>query len=365
MTGRHGKPRWRVLALAGVLLIAIGTAVLAHIGFYLHHSSSAAASLQKEARAAVARAVAPDGKCFAPPPSKMAGSGARLVLDVPALTLSAPVVASTDDAALAEAVGHLATSSWPDQGGTVVLEAHDVTFFRNLGELKTNDRIILTASCRRWTYTVANGSVVKAGTPVRQTARPRLVLVTCWPTNALYLTDKRYMVVANLISANSAASVLPDPDGQAGESATAFQPALPAGVTSDEVTADAVRVPLGRLTVDSAMSRRWQASPLPLQAAHAATQVFGAALLALRAGHDDWWTTIGPNVPANAGALLRGRTLRWQGLVDVAEFGSGQTLARIRVSGNAIAGNRAYRVTVDVTVHQGYLVISHWSTVPR
>lgn len=363
MPGRHARSRSRPVGIAlSIILILVGAGIFAHIRWYMHHAGAAAAKLKQGVTRETVKAVQPGGKCVAPPPSQGNGSSARMLIDIPAVSLSAPVVAGTAESQLDVAVGHLDASSWPDQGGTVVLEAHDVTFFRELDRLKQGTAIQLSAPCRSWAYTVSEHRVVAAGTPITKTSQPRLVLVTCWPTDALYLTNKRYLVVADMVTAETTtqsvkASAVPP-------SFVAMPPALPPGVSTDDVSPDAMGVPLGRLWVDPAMDPRWRTSDAPLQASAAALRVFGAALLALRGNHDDWWPIIGPTVSPHARAGFVGQP-QWVGLVDVREVGSGTTLNSIVLQATVELRRRRYALTVTTApVHARFMIVD-WKLEAR
>ena len=60
---------------------------------------------------------------------------------IPAIGLTAPVEEGTDDAELNVAVGHVPSSVWPGKTGNTVLEAHDVSYFVNIDQLKPGDTI--------------------------------------------------------------------------------------------------------------------------------------------------------------------------------------------------------------------------------
>ncbi len=90
-----------------------------------------------------------------------------------------------------------------------MLVAHDVTWFSHIDELAVGSSLSVVTPCRTFLYAVRAHSVITAGSPIYQTVAPRLVLVTCYPLNALFLTSQRYEVDATLsriVYAGSAAS---------------------------------------------------------------------------------------------------------------------------------------------------------------
>ena len=77
-----------------------------------------------------------------------------------------------------------------------MLEAHDVSYFVNINQLKTGDLIRYSTPCFTYVFSVQNHQVVQQGSPVYNTPTPSITLVTCWPTNALLFTPQRYLVTA-------------------------------------------------------------------------------------------------------------------------------------------------------------------------
>lgn len=363
---RLRRPRSRRLVVIGLglSLIATGAALLGSMWMYQQQARTRAAALVKTATSGVSAAAATarrTGRCTSPAPSDPLAGTVRAVLDAPVLHIRAPVLEGTTDATLDSGVGHLTGSRWPDQGGTVVLEAHDVTFFSGLSRLHAHDRLTLSSGCRSWTYEVERGDVVERGTPISLSATPRLVLVTCWPTNALYLTHQRYVVEAELVSANSASE---QPDEVSITSQTTLTPKLPGGVQPADVSPDAARIPLGTLTVAAAMDPGWLASSAPLAASDAATEMLGAAVIALRDKHEDWWPTIAPSVPRTAWEPLDGASLHWLGLVKVHVRGHGTTVSSVTLSGMFDALGTRYALEVSSTVVGRSVSISRWSATP-
>ena len=128
------------------------------------------------------------------------GQGPYGLLEVPALGMVAPVLQGTDDSVLSDAVGHDPASVWPGQAGTSVLSAHDVTWFSRIGKLKPGNEIRYVTPCRTYTYRVTSHAIVAAGSLVYGSKTARLVLDTCYPLDALFITSTRYLVYADLIS---------------------------------------------------------------------------------------------------------------------------------------------------------------------
>lgn len=294
-------------------------------------------------------------RCSAPPPSNQAAGTTRMVLTIPTLNLTAPVLPGVSDSVLDGAVGHLSTSRWPDQGGTDVLEAHDVTFFSHLDQLHVGGVITLLAPCRYWTYRVTSTRVVAAGSPVTNNPSPTLVLVTCWPVNALFFTPQRYLVTAALTSAGTAGPTLPTPQTHSVPS-----PTVPAGLTSKQVSPDSVGVELGRLTTATTLGPNYAQSAQALQAADSADRTFDGAVLALRRYRKDWWNQVAPTIAMPTGNAALAVRRHWNAQVNITIIGSDGTVSGAALSTEVLVGSAPRQLEVEEASSHGRLVITSW-----
>lgn len=355
-----------VPATLGIALLLLGAGILASISAYHQRSDHAAARLTRQAEHAASSAtVVRNGviACTAPPPSKATTPGAaRMLLTAPTLGLTAPVTQGTGAASLDVGVGHVATSSWPDQGGADVLAAHDVTFFSRIDQLHPGDTLTLTAPCRHWTYRVTAGNVVHAGTAVTRTTEPTLVLVTCWPTNALFYTDQRYLVTAALVSA---ASTTGEPRLTHAPELPAIAPTLPAELQRVDLSVDALSVPLGQLHLSPGFDLAWRQSDRPLRASNAATHLFDAALLSLREGRPDWWHVLAPDVPiTDAGPLRTNPYPPFSTPLEVTVTGDHTTVTAVSLDTVIQAGPVPYQLHLTLTSHHDFLSLTAWQMRP-
>src|SRR5579875_3814813 len=183
-----------VLAALGAALLGVAAILVGHVaGFYVR-SRVVGSALAARERAAIAtfrmRAdpLAPDfpsghvgGSAVipsCPAPSPAAGAPAAL-LEIPPIGLTAPVLQGDTGSVLAVAVGHVPASSWQAGPGTVVLDAHDVTWFHHLPSLRPGDPISVVDPCETVRYRVVSARVERAGTAVADQPG-RLLLVTCF-----------------------------------------------------------------------------------------------------------------------------------------------------------------------------------------
>src|SRR5579864_7563414 len=103
-------------------------------------------------------------------------------LEIPRLGISAMVAEGDSARTLKHAIGHLPGTSWPGQGGNVVLAGHRDTFFRPLRHVHKGDEIIFTTWNGRFRYRVDSVKVVKpsATKVLAPSSKPLLTLVTCY-----------------------------------------------------------------------------------------------------------------------------------------------------------------------------------------
>jgi len=128
----------------------------------------------------------------AEPPSLV---GARLV--IPAIRVDAPIVEGDDWETLKDGVGHHIGSGLPGEAGNMVLSAHvDVygAIFRDLGELREGDLVLVDTPRRTYRYKVTSVRIVapQETSVMDATADPTLTLITCYPP----LVDTHRMVVS-------------------------------------------------------------------------------------------------------------------------------------------------------------------------
>ncbi|HIE58255.1 MAG TPA: class D sortase [Anaerolineales bacterium] len=117
-------------------------------------------------------------------------------IQIPAISVDAPVVQGDGPAQLKKGVGQNITSANPGEIGNVILSAHNDVYgeiFRYLEKLKPGDEIILHTNQRAYTYVVTNTEVVEP-TDVQvmnQTSEPMVTLISCYP----YMVDTQRIVV--------------------------------------------------------------------------------------------------------------------------------------------------------------------------
>lgn len=346
--------------------MAVGVLIAAQIGWFLHGSAVRGAALIRQERRAIAAATASPAACrtLAGGAASDSGTAPRGLIEAPALGLVAPVQEGTGDALLSDAVGHVPASAWPGHPGTSVFAAHDVTWFSGIDRLRPGDQIRYVTPCRTYTYRVTVHRVVPTGYAVYNTATPSIVLDTCYPLDALYLTSTRYLVYATLSRTSVAsASLAPRP------SSAQFTVPAPKALAAQGLALDQNYGPLGILRITGSPSPGWRQTGAPLQAEAAALTAYFGVIHSAEQGQRTWWADLAPSVPVRTAADL------WDGYIKGYDTAIDVTL---RVQGNRALGAvlttvlktadsaqpGTYDLTVTETVTERNLVVSSFMMQP-
>ncbi len=344
--------------------ICAGTAIAAQIGFFFWHSSTAGGALVRQERGEIATA-RHSAACQAAGGAQGRGaSGPDGLLQAPSLGMVAPVLQGTGDSVLGEAVGHDPSSVWPGQAGTSVLSAHDVTWFSRIGQLRDGDTISYVTPCWTYTYKVTSHVIVAAGSPVYSTDAARLVLDTCYPLDALYITSTRYLVYASLVG-TAPTSATPAVPGSWPVPAVPAPPQLAAqGLSLNQNS-----TPLGTLRLSGSPSRAWTQSSGPFEFEAAALAEYFGIYRSAAQEESAWWSDLAPSVPASASGALWGGQIASYGSslsITLAADGTSPTgaelAATVTISGPE--GTGSYDLTVTETVRDGKLLVSQVQATP-
>jgi sortase A len=117
-------------------------------------------------------------------------------IQIPAIAVDAPVVLGDGWEQLKKGVGQHIGSANPGEKNNVVLSAHNDVFgeiFRDLGNLKTGDQVILYTSQHAYTYIITGSKIVEPNqVEVMASTKDAVVtLISCYP----YMVDKQRIVV--------------------------------------------------------------------------------------------------------------------------------------------------------------------------
>ena len=129
-------------------------------------------------------------------PAPTAAPDQAIRIQIPAITIDAPVVQGDGWEQLKKGVGQNVGSANPGQTGNVVLSAHNDVYgelFRYLDKLAPGDQVILYTQQRQYVYVVDRTALVEptAVEVMASTGSPTVTLISCYP----YLVDKQRIVV--------------------------------------------------------------------------------------------------------------------------------------------------------------------------
>lgn len=367
---------WRFVLVLSIACITAACVIGAKIGFFAHRSAAGGAALIHQERRVIAAATPAtcrsmkanrrrSGAALSHRLPAATGSAPRGLLEAPALGLVAPVVQGTSDAVLSDAVGHVRASSWPGQRGTSIFAGHDVTWFSQIDHLKIGDRILYIARCHIYVYRVTAHRVTTAGSPVYDTGARRIVLDTCYPLNALYPTDSRYLVFAAFVRAMPTARAAP-PMPRRQLLAVPAPPALKAqGLALSQNYA-----PVGALHISGTPTMAWRQTNEPLKAEAAALAAYFGLIRSASQGREAWWADLAPSVPrSRATGLWHGYISGYDTHLDVTLSARGDRIqgatltAVVTTDGSAQPGT--YRLMVTETVAAGNQLLATGFTMRR
>lgn len=124
-------------------------------------------------------------------------------IQVPAISVDAPVVQGDGWEQLKKGVGQHVGTVNPGEGGNLVLSAHNDIFgeiFRDLDLLKPGDQVTLFTNQQAYNYIVVESKIVEP-TDVEvlaSTSQPIVTLISCYP----YMVDKQRIVVTARLQGN-------------------------------------------------------------------------------------------------------------------------------------------------------------------
>ena len=117
-------------------------------------------------------------------------------IQIPSISIDAPVVQGDGWEQLKKGVGQNVGSANPGQTGNIILSAHNDVYgelFRYLDKLAPGDQVVLYTQQRQYVYVVDRTAVVEptAVEVMASTGSPTVTLISCYP----YLVDKQRIVV--------------------------------------------------------------------------------------------------------------------------------------------------------------------------
>jgi sortase A len=123
-------------------------------------------------------------------------------IEIPRLGISSAIVEGVTSGDLTLAVGHIPGTALPGETGNIALAGHRDTFFRNLRNIRTGDRITLSTAGASYHYSVESISVVgpEYVQVLNASSEPTLTLITCYPFSFVGPAPRRFIVQARVVS---------------------------------------------------------------------------------------------------------------------------------------------------------------------
>ncbi|HMD46714.1 MAG TPA: sortase [Acidimicrobiales bacterium] len=365
---RRTRRARRVLAVAGIVLIGAGMDLSLNIAYFYWRWHTEGPALVRREQAAIAtahRALATGGAPPAGPvcpPFSDASTAPEGLLEAPAIGLEAPVLSGVGDAQLGVAVGHVTTSAWPDGPGTVVLAAHDVSYFSQIDTLATGADVEFVTPCTTYLYRVTGHQIVARGAPLYTSpGQSLLVMETCYPLDALFFTPQRYLVTARLAGTVQAGQPVAAPGGPPDAPGV---PA-PAPLAAQGLSLAANETPLGRLGLAGMPAPAFVQSPAPLADEAAVLAEYFGAVRSAEQAQPGWWSALAPGVPpAAASPFIHAAVRSFPAALNPTLVVAGAALTGATVDVTAtLSGGPApgpWRIHVVMTVAGGKLEITQW-----
>jgi sortase A len=272
----------------GVLLLLLGATALAYPLWWNHRSSAGGSKLIggfNKTTTTTTLGSQPAKACVNPPQSTNTETAAGLI-EIPALSLTAPVLEGLTDQVLSVAAGHDPTSPWPGGSGESVLESHDVSYFSRIGQLKKGADVVWVDHCSQLTFKVIGHEVVTPGAYLNPPTGDRgLALITCYPTDALFYVPDRFVLLTSLVTRGKA-STTPGPVKVVTPNVSV--PA-PADLVATGLNLAGSGVLVGVLKLTGSPSSAWVQGPASLDLESLALESYIGAEKAIADHNGTWW----------------------------------------------------------------------------
>ena len=218
-------------------------------------------------------------------PSSRSASAAAGVVAIASLHMTAPVLQGLSDSVLAIAAGHDPASPWPGGLGESVLESHDVSYFSEIDRLPRGAVVSFVDDCRKLTFIVTGHEILEPGAPIEPPPNGRgLALITCYPTDALFYTPERFVLLTALDSTTSVRA-----RSRINVVTENIRVPAPAGLRAEGLTLQGSGVLVGYLHVTGSPSAGFRQGPASLDLEAVALESYIGAERVIVQQHASWW----------------------------------------------------------------------------
>lgn len=277
------------------------------------------------------------------------------VLTIPAIGLIAPVESGTSNAVLAVALGHDSSTSWPGAGKSSLLAGHDVGFLSQDTKLNVGDSITYTEPCATLHFVVQSHIIEKPFQNIPMPLKGGLVLDSCWPTDALWYTPQRYLVIAQYVSTTVSSPNIP------GVPIPPTVPSinLPPGLLPANLTLATNPWPMGHLIINGSPSNNWSQSQAALQAEKSALELLFGLRHSISSAESTWSNALAPGV--SVPKWLNGTP---NSQLDVYENVKGAKLIGVTLSSSVSSNGNAVRFSMIATSDGTNLIVTSIKKLP-
>ncbi len=272
-------------AIFGVLLLVVGILIGTMI------TGGGGSAPIKKVAVKVTTTVTKPPSCSAPtiPNSNLPLVG---VLEIPSLSMIAPVTDGVSDSVIAVAVGHNVSTAWPNQPGTSELSAHDVAQFWDLNQLKAGAEVDYYVPCQTETVLkVTTSQVVTTSTTVYDLPYNGTILETCWPVNTLAYTNTRLLVDTQVVKTQPSLKQLVIPN---------FPPApnvnIPPALSNLGLSLTNNTQPMGEMLTSGNLNPTFLQTNAPMNYEASALEIWFGIIDSLKYSNSSWFADFSKNV---------------------------------------------------------------------
>lgn len=269
--------------LLGALLLLVAGLALAYPVWWNHRLKTEGSKLVHIYKTTP---VQPGKKCVTPPPPTSKSTVPAGLVTIPSLDMTAPVLQGLTDSVLNVAAGHDVGSPWPGGTGESILESHDVSYFSQISAMKVGQSVIWLDHCEQSMFKVVGHEVVNPGKILYPPSDGRgLALITCYPTDALFFTPDRYVLLTEWVGSKKAQAtpapihiVLPR-----------LRVPAPPDLVALGLNLDQNAILLGTMNLSGRPAPGWRQGPASLDLEALALASYFGAEKAIAAGNLTWW----------------------------------------------------------------------------